>query len=70
MTEKQPPAGEHPRLQNSIYEGPMPPVHTRDPALEDKPKRPCARCGNRFQPTTKRRMLCLRCFRLNGGYDF
>ena len=25
MTEKQPPAGEHPRLQNSIYEGPMPP---------------------------------------------
>ena len=27
-----------------------------------RPERPCARCGNRFQPTLRRRMLCLHCF--------
>ena len=27
----------------------------------DKPARPCARCQRLFQPTLKRRMLCLSC---------
>ncbi|MDE0718790.1 MAG: hypothetical protein OXH64_12725 [Rhodospirillaceae bacterium] len=27
------------------------------------PKRPCARCGTMFQPTVKRRMLCLGCYK-------
>ena len=33
-----------------------------DPAL-DRPERPCACCGNLFQPTQKRRLLCHGCFR-------
>ena len=38
-----------------------------DPALLDKdgdpkPERPCSRCGNTFQPTIRRRMLCRWCF--------
>ena len=28
-----------------------------------RPERPCACCGNRFQPTQRRRMLCRDCFR-------
>ena len=28
----------------------------------DRPARPCARCGRRFQPTERRRMLCNPCF--------
>lgn len=28
----------------------------------DCPKRPCARCGKKFQPTQRRRMLCGSCF--------
>lgn len=27
-----------------------------------RPERPCARCGNRFQPTVRRRMLCAHCY--------
>ena len=43
-----------------VFEGRLPSPKT-DPRL-DKPKRPCARCGRRFQPTVKRRMLCAGCF--------
>ena len=68
-TEKILPAGEHPTLKNAIFEGRMPRTHTGDPLLEDKPKRSCARCGANFLPTTKRRMLCLRCYGRAGGYD-
>ena len=64
------PAGEHPSLKTAIYEGKMPRSHTMtDAANKSRPKRSCARCGNRFQPTTKRWMLCARCFGLGGGYD-
>lgn len=28
----------------------------------DKPERPCARCGKRFAPTIRRRLLCYGCF--------
>ena len=28
----------------------------------DRPKRGCACCGQKFQPTFKRRMLCTGCF--------
>ena len=39
-----------------------------------RPERPCACCGRRFQPTTRRRMLCAECFTGNDaqwrrGYD-
>lgn len=27
-----------------------------------KPKRPCSKCGRKFQPTERRRLLCLTCF--------
>ena len=63
------PAGEHPSQKTAIFDGKMPRTHTGDPVLKDKPKRSCARCGNRFEPTTKRWMLCARCFGLGGGYD-
>ena len=36
---------------------------TVDNPLKGKPKRPCASCGNLFQPTVRRRMLCHRCFK-------
>lgn len=42
----------------------QPQAHSQDKKI-DRPKRPCACCGNRFQPTVRRRMLCARCF--NGG---
>ena len=32
-----------------------------DPDI-DRPIKPCCRCGEVFQPTTKRRMLCRDCF--------
>lgn len=32
----------------------------------DRPERPCARCGNTFQPTVKRRLLCYPCFTDDG----
>lgn len=28
----------------------------------DRPRRPCARCGKKFQPTLQRRLLCASCF--------
>ena len=28
-----------------------------------EPTRPCARCGRKFQPNVKRRMLCHGCFK-------
>ena len=28
-----------------------------------RPTRPCSRCGSRFQPSTRRRMLCADCHR-------
>lgn len=36
-------------------------AHEGDRKL-DRPRRPCSRCGKRFQPTIKRRMLCAYCF--------
>ena len=33
-----------------------------DPPLRDRPIKPCCRCGDAFQPTTKRRMMCHDCF--------
>ena len=33
---------------------------TADP---DRPQRPCANCGSTFQPTLRRRMLCVLCYR-------
>ena len=38
-----------------------------DYPLPDKPPRPCARCGNEFQPTVWRRMLCEWCFLYGDG---
>ena len=29
--------------------------------------RPCARCGRKFQPTIKRRMLCAECYSYASG---
>ena len=43
-----------------VFEGPLPSPKT-DPRL-DRPKRPCACCGRRFQPTVRRRLLCAGCF--------
>ena len=63
------PAGELPSQLAAVHAGRMPPAHNRDPALKDEPKRRCARCGQKFQPTAKRRMLCARCYGLGGGYD-
>ena len=68
MRERIKPAGEAPGLKNAVFEGRVVPPN-RDPELADKPKRRCARCGKRFQPTAKRRMLCKHCFGLGGGYD-
>ena len=31
----------------------------------DKPRRPCANCNRMFQPTIKRRLLCLYCWQSN-----
>ena len=63
------PAGEGPE-KHAYFTGPMPPpLHVRDPVDKSRPKRPCARCGQRFQPTYKHRMLCARCYGLGGGYD-
>ena len=47
--------------QHAVYNGPMVPP-TLDPVLKGRSSRPCARCGNKFQPTFKRRLLCSRCF--------
>ena len=64
------PAGEWPSQKRAIGE-PLARKSSRspDPPLADAKARPCARCGKRFVPTTKRRLLCARCFGLNYGYD-
>ena len=33
-----------------------------DPPLRDRPIKPCCRCGDVFQPTSKRRLLCHDCY--------
>ena len=33
-----------------------------DPPI-DRPERPCSHCGDTFQPTARRRLLCYECFR-------
>ena len=38
-----------------------------DPPLKGAPKRPCSACGNRFQPTMRRRRLCGWCYRTGEG---
>ena len=61
------PAGEAPAQKYAVYDGPMPRTHTyTDSPDKTRAKRPCARCGKRFQPTLKRLMLCLSCF--TGGH--
>ena len=62
------PAGEAPAMKNAVFEGPMPRSHTMTDAPDkSRRKRPCARCDAKFQPTVRRRMLCVRCFRGAGG---
>ena len=46
--------------QAGVYQGRMP-THGQDTKL-DVPARPCARCGQAFQPTERRRLLCSSCF--------
>ncbi len=55
-------AGEKPGQRGAVYEGKMPLPYS-DPPLKDRPKRPCSKCGRKFQPTAKRRMLCEHCYR-------
>ena len=43
------------------------PVRAPGDRVIEAPKRPCANCGKRFQPTVKRSMLCEPCFRHTGG---
>ena len=59
---KQLAAGESPFGHRSagVWKGSLPSPKS-DPRL-DRPKRPCACCRRRFQPTVKRRMLCASCF--------
>ena len=61
---KQLAAGERPRMSPGQLESDEVPAPHRgwDPKI-DKPKRPCANCGARFQLTVKLRMLCRECFR-------
>ena len=63
---KQLPVGELPRGQASAgaFDGPMP-TPSKDVKLK-RPKRPCSRCGNKFQPTIRRRMLCATCYHWAG----
>ena len=62
---KPPVAGLRRFEMNAIEPGPHP---TGDRPLPDRPERPCSRCGKTFQPTLKRRMLCVGCFaRATGG---
>ena len=66
------PAGELPSQKYAIFEGEMPRAHKMgDPPDTTRRKRPCCRCGKRFQPTLKRLMLCLSCFTGSavGGMD-
>lgn len=44
-----------------IDEGPLGRAH-QDVPLEGVPPRRCAKCGRRFQPTVRRRMLCAGCY--------
>ena len=53
-------AGEAPALRYAVADGHA--TH-RTEARTGAPKRPCARCGNLFFPTLKRRMLCNSCYR-------
>ena len=61
------PAGEAPSQKYAIFDGPMPRTHTGEVRLQGAKRRPCARCGQRFQPTQRRRMLCAGCFGRAGG---
>ena len=38
-----------------------------DPPLLHKAPRPCSACGQSFQPTMRRRLLCHRCFAAGDG---
>ena len=57
-------AGTRPTQLRAIDESPAPVPH-HDPPLQG-PARPCACCGNPFQPTLRRRCLCARCFASDG----
>ena len=61
--------GEPARGQASagVYQGAMP-TPSKDVKLK-RPKRPCSRCGVKFQPTIKRRMLCATCYGWAGHND-
>ena len=56
---------ERPLLKNRIYVGPMPRAHRAggEKPLEGARARACSRCGKRFAPTIKRRMLCHDCYK-------
>ena len=59
---------ERARYCQAMFHGPMPRTHPHgDAKLEGAPERPCSRCGKRFQPTLRRRLLCAGCF--TGGHD-
>lgn len=62
-------AGERPYgIPAAEASGPMP-APNLDQRL-DRPKRPCACCGQRFRPTARRRMLCQGCFSRAGETPF
>lgn len=48
------------RMNARVYKAPML-IPNAYPKL-DRPPRPCAKCGQRFQPTERRRMRCCSCF--------
>lgn len=48
-------------------DGGVPRWNMLDKPLEGVEPRKCSCCGRRFQPTTKRRLLCAGCFALGDG---
>lgn len=44
--------------------------HKADRPRLDLPQRNCACCGDRFQPTIRRRMLCSICFKTDGNVEW
>ena len=65
---KQLAAGERPRAREQSID---PSIPASKPGLDPKdmtrPKRRCANCEVKFQPTARRRMLCGKCYRNASG---
>ena len=53
-------AGERPRMMGDLLG--EPPASSVDRPLHDVGPRRCSCCGQKFQPTIKRRRLCADCF--------